>query len=173
MSENPNTSNHPSHHASLLDVDDRAEQLWSEQDFSAILRHQLGTPIDVELGSLATPTAAKVRLVCESHHLLLKSISDVIAHPNPPAELLELLKDFAKTMLEHPDSAIPRPVAAVLYWLAIAAGLKCLGKRLTSLSDEKLAEGIRWALGRAWVQPEFKVILMEAIKLLESGEARP
>jgi len=173
MSDTPSAVNVPSPHASLFNLDDSAEQLWTEADFGAILRHQLGTPIQVELGSLTAPAAAKVRLACDSHQLLLKSISDVIAHPNPPAELLELLKDFAKTMLEHPDSAIPRPVAAVLYWLAIATGLVRLHKRLTSLSDENLSEGIEWAMARSWVQPEFKVILKQANQLLESGEDSP
>ena len=83
-------------------------RLWRADELAAIFKHQISTPMLVDLGSFDPRTANKLKIVSEGHSLLLKSFSDLFHHPAPPVELLELVKDFAKANLDHPESGLDR-----------------------------------------------------------------
>ena len=140
--------------------------LWEPADIAAIFDHQLTTPLRVELATLDETTRARLRQVCERGGLLLRSIGDLLHHANPPAELLRIIKDFAKTSLEHPDSALPKDVSAALYWLCLASGLVHGHQRLSSLEDPQLRDGFEWAASRAWIGGHNASLLREAAATL-------
>src|SRR5687768_14922488 len=149
----------------------RAEegQHWSGDEIAAIYRHELTAPLHIELGAVDAATARRLKLVSASHGLLLRSMGELLHHPNPPVELLVMVKDFGKASLDHPDSPLPREVAGVLYWSAIAAALVRTGQRITSLADAKLRDGFAWAAAFGWLDEAGRALLRQATQRLDAG----
>jgi hypothetical protein len=157
--------------ARLMRDDFAAPADWTAGEIEAIYRHQLASPIQVELGALAAGDAHVVASLSSAGGLLLKSIGDFLHHQQPPAPLLVMLKDFAKRLMEHPESPLPREVASLLYWSAIAAGLAHGGRRLTTLQNDKIVEGLRWAASHTWVDAPTVELFRAAEATVVGGSA--
>jgi hypothetical protein len=163
----------PDRLADLLGQGSAPQVAWTPGEIAAIYRHQLATPLQVELGALGMTEARTVANLTSAGGLLLKSIGDLLHHPHPPAALLTMLKDFAKRLMEHPQSPLPRDVASLLYWAAIASGLARGGVRLTSLANDRLLEGFRWAATQSWVDaPTVELLRAAESTLLAGGGSR-
>jgi len=155
--------------ASLLDMRaDDAERLWKDEELGALLRHQMTAPMQVDLINLERGLALKVRSLAESLGLTLKSFGDLLAHPNPPLELLKITKDFAKACRLSPNSPMPREIASVLYFTSIAAALVRCRRRITGLTNEALAEGFRWVLSRPWLDAPTRDLTEECLQFLNN-----
>ncbi len=153
--------------ATLLDLEtDNADRLWRDEELGAILRHQMTAPLQVDLINLERGLAVKVRNLAESQGLTLKSFGDLLAHQNPPVELLKVTKDFAKACRMSPRGPLPREIATVLYFATIAAALVRCRRRITGLSDADLADGLRWILARPWLDTPTRALLEEGLALL-------
>ncbi len=152
--------------AALMATGEGHANLWRPEELSAMFRHQMSTPMQVDLGGLDVPAAARLRTLSEAQGLLLKSFSDLFRHPAPPVELLRLVKDFAKSNLDHPESGLPGEIASALYYLSIAAALVRLDARISKLSDADLQTGLRWIMGQAWLEEEAKGLLAQAAQKL-------
>ena len=98
--------------ATLLDLSPDAGRLWRDEELGALLRHQMTAPMQVDLINLERGLALKVRTLAEAQGLTLKSFGDLLAHPNPPVELLKITKDFAKACRLSPRSPVPHEIAA-------------------------------------------------------------
>ena len=81
--------------------------LWRPDELAAIFRHQMSAPMLVDLGTFDLRTATRLRTLREAQGLLLKSFVDLFHHPAPLIKLLELVKDFDKANLDHPESSLP------------------------------------------------------------------
>ncbi len=138
--------------ARLLELGQGNERAWNAQELAAVFKHQMAAPISVDLTSLDPTGARQVRILADADSLLLKSFRDLFEHPSPPVELLRLVKEFGKQNLAHPESVLPGEVAAILYYLSIAAALARYGERISHLSDEQLRKGFAWARGLDWVE---------------------
>jgi hypothetical protein len=90
--------------AALLAAGEERAKLWRPEDLAAMFRHQMSAPILVDLGSFDVRTAARLTTLSQAQGLLLKSFSDLFQHPAPPVELLELVKNFAKANVDHPEA---------------------------------------------------------------------
>ena len=158
--------------ATLLDLSPDAERLWGDDELGAILRHQLSAPMQVDLINLERGLALKVRNLAEAQGLTLKSFGDLLAHPNPPVELLKITKDFAKACRLSPHSPMPQEIASVLYFTSIAAALVRCHRRITGLSNDALAEGFRWVLNRTWLDAPTRSLIEESLLFLntQAGE---
>lgn len=150
--------------AAFLAAGEERARLWRPEELTAIFRHQMAAPILVDLGGFDPTTAVRLKTLGEAQHLLLKSFSDLFHHPVPPLELLSLTKDFAKANMDHPESALPHEIAAVLYYVSIAAALVRLDKRITQLQDADLQRGLQWAKDQPWVDGETRDLLIAAVK---------
>jgi len=148
--------------ASLVYGEAEADPVWGEDELEAILRHQLTVPVQLDLSALRAARQEKVRAVLEASGLVLKSFGDVFSHPNPPLEVLQMIKDYAKAARASPVSHLPRDIATVLYYLTIAAARVRCGRRISSLSDELLGEGLKWCLARKWLDDRTRDLLEEA-----------
>lgn len=90
----------------------------------------------------------------------------LLADPAAPLEALSQLKGFAKINREHPDSALPREIATVLYYASIAAALTKHDQRISSLGDGDLGEGLAWAAEQSWLDEDTRTMLERCIKRL-------
>src|SRR5690349_11563299 len=81
--------------SSLMDIDADEPYPWRPDELAAILRHQMNAPVQVDLETLGNDAGAKLQTLAEARGLLLKSFGELLHHPNPPLQLLEMVKDFA------------------------------------------------------------------------------
>ena len=150
--------------ASLLATGEERTKLWRADELAAIFRHQMASPVLVDLGTFDPQTATRIRLQSEAQGLLLKSFADLFHHPSPPIELLELIKDFAKANLDHPGSGLPDEIATTLYYASIATALVRLNTRISQLPDADLQSGLRWAMEQAWLDTLTRKLLLQALE---------
>jgi hypothetical protein len=147
----------------LLAAAEEQSHLWRPDELAAIFKHQVSAPLLVDLGGFDPRTAAQLKLVSEAQGLLLKSFADLIHHPSPPLQLLELVKSFAKANADHPGGGLPAEVASALYYLSIAAALTHLDTRISKLSDADLERGFAWAHAQVWLDERASHLLAEAL----------
>ena len=156
--------------ATLLATGEERAKLWRPDELAAIFRHQMSAPMLVDLGTFDPRTATRLRTLSEAHGLLLKSFADLFHHPAPPFELLELVKDFAKANLDHPESGLPGEIATALYYASIAAALVRLDARISQLPDADLQRGLRWTMEQAWLDERTKKLLAQALEKVSGGQ---
>ena len=156
--------------ATLMATGEERAKLWRPDELAAIFRHQMSAPMLVDLGSFDSRTATKLRTLSEAQGLLLKSFADLFHHPAPPIELLELIKDFAKANMDHPESGLPDEIAAALYYTSIAAALVRLDVRISHLPDADLQRGLRWTMEQAWLDEKTKELLAKALGKVSGGQ---
>lgn len=154
--------------AALMATGEERAKLWRPDELAAIFRHQMSAPMLVDLGTFDPRTATRIRTLSEAQGLLLKSFADLFHHPAPLIELLELVKDFAKANLDHPESGLPNEIATALYYTSIAAGLVRLDTRISKLPDADLRQGLQWTMEQAWLDEETKVLLAKALGKVSS-----
>ena len=155
--------------ASLLASGEERAKLWRPEELAAIFRHQMAAPVMVDLTRFDSQTASRLRMQGEAQGLLLKSFGDLFHHPAPPVELLEVIKDFAKANLDHPESGLPDEIATTLYYTSIATALVRLGERITQLPDADLQRGLRWAMAQPWLDAATKELLGQALALVSGA----
>ena len=156
--------------AALLATSEERARLWRPDELAAIFRHQISAPMLIDLGSFDPRTAAQLKIVSEAQGLLLKSFSDLFHHPAPPVELLELVKDFAKANLDHPESGLPSEISAALYYTSIAAALVHLDKRISKLPDTDLRRGLNWTREQGWLDDYTKELLGVALAKISGDQ---
>jgi hypothetical protein len=159
--------------AHLMASSDERGPLWRADELAAMFRHQLSAPVLMDLGSFDARTAGQLKVLTAAQGLLLSSFADLFNHAQPPVQLLELVKDFAKTNIDHPESGLPREIATALYYASIAAALVRLDKRISQLSDTDLQRGLRWAAEQAWLDERTKGLLGAALKKLSGDKEAP
>jgi hypothetical protein len=158
--------------ATLLAAGEPPGPLWSPEETAAIFRHQMAAPLVVDLGSAAPAAAQRLEALTSAPDAPFRSFADLLRHPTPAVDLLGLVKDFAKTNADHPESGLPREVATVLYYACIAAALVRLGTRISKLPEADLARGLRWAADQPFVDDESRQLLAGAAATLEPAGAR-
>jgi hypothetical protein len=159
--------------AALMATGEERARLWRADELASIFRHQISSPMLVDLGSFDPRTAGQLKLVSEAQGLLLKSFSDLFQHPAPPVELLELVKDFAKANLDHPESGLPAEIASALYYMSIAAALARRDARISKLPDADLRRGLAWTREQAWLDEATKELLDRALDKIPGGQKGP
>jgi len=157
----------------LLAAGEERARLWRPDELAAIFKHQVSAPMLVDLGGFDPRTAEQLKLVSEAQGLLLKSFSDLFQHPAPPVELLELVKDYAKANLDHPESGLPAEIASALYYMSIAAALARRDARISKLPDADLRRGLAWTREQAWLDEATKELLDRALDKIPGGQKGP
>jgi len=161
----------PQQLASLIGGDDTiGERIWNPDELAAILRHQLTTPLHVDLAGLGG-AAGRLKDEAAAAGLLLKSFGDLLQHPHPPLGLLKMMKDFGKACRISPASAMPREISSVIYFASILAAMTKRSRRITKLSDGDLRKALRWALGQPWLEDITRTVFLEGQRFLAGSAA--
>jgi hypothetical protein len=160
--------------AALMASGDEHGALWRADELAALFRHQLAAPVLMDLGSFDPRTANQLKTLASAQGLLLSSFADLFNHTTPPLALLQLVKDFAKANMDHPESGLPSEIATALYYASIASALLHLNTRISQLSDADLQRGLRWAQEQSWLDDKTRALLDGALKKLSpEGGVKP
>ena len=143
---------------------------WRPGELGAVFRHQMTAPVQFDLAGFDPAFAARLRLLSDAQGLLVKSFRDLFQHPHPPVALLEAVKDFAKRAAQSREAILPKAVARMVYYLAIAAALVRCDRRISSLKRSELLRGLRWALAQEWLEGDARELLEEGVRRLEASE---
>src|SRR3954452_21159944 len=79
----------------LLETSDAHRHAWSTEELRDMLRHQLRAPLRWGLGPLSAEVEHQLQSARPPLHPLT-SLADLFQNPQPPLELLRLVKSFAK-----------------------------------------------------------------------------
>lgn len=160
--------------AALMASGDESGALWRADELAALFRHQMSAPMLMDLGSFDPRTAERLKTLAAAQGLLLSSFADLFNHSAPPLQLLQLVKDFGKANMDHPESGLPAEIATVLYYASIASALLRLDTRISQLPDADLLRGLRWAQEQSWLDEKTRALLAAASnKLPPQGGAKP
>jgi len=154
----------PAQLAKLLEASRSDRHAWTPSELEAMLVHQMSAGIEVDLGSLPPEVSAMLGGSSAGTGATIRTFRDLFTHSQPPVELLQLTKQFAKAMVYSPDSPIPAEIGQVLYLAAIVAAQVRCGQRITELDAAALREGIAWVLAQDWLDPALR-------GLFESGRS--
>ena len=141
-------------------------ELWEAGDLAAILEHQLASPLEFNFVGVDQAELGWLRSEW-SENPPLETFGDVFHHPDPPLELLELIKRFAKAAGKSSDSPLPSAVALVLYLASIVTAIVSCDTRITKLSDEKLRQSLNRALNQAWLEGPLRQLLEKGRGMLD------
>jgi hypothetical protein len=145
--------------ARMLELKSADQPHWDAEDLEGILEHQLAAPLEADLADLRPGLRRRLAELGAAGGPPIATFRDLLEHPRPPLELLELTKRFAKRCRSNPDAPLPDDIATVLYLAAIAAAMTRCATRITGLGDEGMRHGLRWALGRPWLDASTRKLL--------------
>lgn len=152
--------------ADLLAGENLPARVWSDADRASVFRHQWRAPLRLELAGLDRSRAAAIEQTIEADPALLGSLGSLLERREAPAEVLAVVKDFAKAMSAHPDAALPPDVARAIYALTVLAARRD-GRRLSRLDDARLRALARWAAELAWLDEAAKRVVADAERALQ------
>lgn len=152
--------------AGLMKFSDASQADWSPAELGAILRHQLSAPLEYDLRTIAPggQRAIDQMTAAISTGPRPKNFADLIAHPNPPLDLLTLMKDFSRAGREN--GTLPPEVGTSLYYVAILLAQFRCNTRITQLDDAALRKGLQWTASLPWLTDEMKKIVNEGLAAL-------
>ncbi len=152
--------------AELFNLEADPGELWHEPEFASVFRHQLQTRLDDDLKTFDPEKTATLLNVDPQTESVPHTFGELIAHPRPSLELLDVMKDFAKQQGAEQDGQLPVEVSKVLYLCAISAALVRRGARITQMSDDSLKQRLAWAAEREWLEGPTRELLSAAVDLL-------
>jgi len=128
-------------------------EVWDASDFADIWRQQLHTPL---VTITHRPEASEDRGE-------VSTLAQLLEHPNPPSQLVRLLAQYAKSCVVQPHGDLPEELARVLYFLMVGVGRLRGEQDISSLTAEGLAEGLRWATSRDWLDERTRAHLTDLL----------
>jgi hypothetical protein len=148
--------------ARLFQVAEAADtSWWCKEDLNAILQHQLDVPLSFDRGQTAGAENGG-----NPDQSMAQTFRDLLSSDQPSLELLQRLKEFAKSSDTRVQNPLPTPVALVLYyWAIVAARMRCEVK-ISRMSDADLRRGIAWITHQAWLDKSTRQFFGTALNAL-------
>ena len=143
------------------------EDLCGPEEFSAVWRHQLAAPLEFDLTTAIREAQTTYDAARATAPKPPRTFRDLLQSLAPPIELLKLAKDFAKTHALGRERAVPQPIATALYFACIAAALTRCHERITSLDDDNLCRGLKWAGAQTWLDESTRNLLQEGLQVVK------
>ena len=152
--------------AKLMSLDTAPAHAWQPDELGAILRHQLQSPLEFDLITVDAEVKAKLKTLAAANGPPLKTFGDLLRHPHPPIELLNLTKEYGKVHRNTPESPLPHDIATVLYFAGIVVALTRCGQRISRLDDDGLRRGVEWVASQPWVDEWTRSLFREGLSLI-------
>lgn len=145
-----------------LDSDSAPDNLDDDYKRTLLLRDLLG-----DIPPLRSDILQGIPALLQQLHQALprsegKNLGQFLQDPKTPADELRIAKDYAKQATKSAQKDAEYEVAGVVYYAAIAAALVHHGIRITQHSFEQLHESLDALVGKDWILPELKSVLMHA-----------
>lgn len=130
--------------ARLITAATEIGSVWSDEDLAAIFEHQLRTTLVFVAGSSggADDVTTLIDPAC--------TVGQLLSPDRPSVEALVLVKDYCKAIRAGRRGFLPQPVAAAIYYLAIATAWTRCDRRISRLSREQLVAGLSWIEHQPW-----------------------
>jgi len=148
--------------ARLMDFAQTDDPLWSDAEMGSILRHQLATTLASDLDVKESESLAAGIERCAGCEPPIRTFGELLFHPRPPAELLELVKQFAKSRRVAANAAMPDEIATMLYILCIAAAMTKCDRPISKMDPTALQHCLTWALEQSWLDEQTRELLERA-----------
>lgn len=175
MSAEPAQHSDPTRLSAML-APDLPATLWEPGELAAVLRHQLAAPLDFtppgaeEAGDRAKPRTADMVPVPTG---LPQTFGALLFSPDPPIDLLIQLKTFAKPFVTSAKGALPREIAAVLYYGSIILARTRCGRRISELDDASLRYGLEGMVNCDWLDASTRGLMVEGLRSLTDSPPMP
>lgn len=144
---------------------------WSQlsaAEMGEVFRHFLQTPVEAVLADSADGLIDSAATPPRSGHAT--TFAQLISSDAPSIDLLQRVKRFAKLAMGSDEGDLPREIAGVVYFGAIAVALVRARTRITSLSDRELRDALQWASRRSWLTESIKELFVLGLQRLEAGQ---
>jgi hypothetical protein len=145
--------------ARLMDFARTDDPLWSPQELSAIWQHQLQTSLAADPDVAANESLA----ASLDHHARssppIRTFGELLFHTRPPVELLEFVKQFAKSRRLGTDATVPDEIPTMLYILSIVAAITKCDRRISKMDSTALRHCLAWALEQVWLDEPTRQLL--------------
>jgi hypothetical protein len=128
--------------------------------------------LHLSLGTLSGEVAHQLRSPQPPGNPLM-TLGQLLHHPEPPVELLKLVKRFAKICRNDPDNALPSQIVMLLYYGSIALAWTRRRERISDLAPATLRKGLKWLLAQPWLDGDVRTLLAEGLAQLEAVEGSP
>ena len=137
--------------AKVMELSESQQEAWGPQDLGAVFQHQMGAPIGHDLRTIDPSLGKKFEASKSFAAWEEKTFRDLLEDPDPPLEVLEFAKRFAKISSNHPEGALPVEVSVAVYLASITAALVRCNERITQLDDGVLQQNLGWVLSQEWL----------------------
>jgi hypothetical protein len=155
--------------ARLMDFARRDDPVWSAQELGAILRHQLQAPLTSDLDVTENEALAASIDLCARSDPPIRTFGELLFHPRPPVELLEAVKQFAKSCRVGTAAAMPDEIATMLYILSIVAAMTKCDRRISKMDTIALQHCLTWGLEQTWLDEPTRQLLERGSEAVGAG----
>jgi hypothetical protein len=154
-------------------MDDQVERpvRWSTDELATMLRHQLGSPIRIDLEKMSGELLSRFdQAAVGASNAETMSFGSLFDAKQPNVKLLQVVKDFAKRSISQKDGSLPEELGAVLYYASICAALlRCSGQRISGLDDDTLKDGLNWSIAQPWLDASLAALFRLTLAQLGSS----
>jgi DNA-directed RNA polymerase specialized sigma24 family protein len=154
--------------AGLFSLNAVADSIWSGQDLSGLWRHLLSQRLDSVIQNAGQPAHTRLAPPYGA-----TTIAEYLRSASPELEVLQALKDVAKTFCHSDKSDLPGDIATAFYLMCIATAITKHGRRITSSADSVLIYGITLILTRTWLDAETRQLLEAVVGQLRDSNQTP
>ena len=139
----------------------------SDEQHAASFQLQMALPLRTALADVSPRMTALLSLVAGENDQPIVTLGDLFEHPQPPIEILQIVKEWATQCMQKKNDDIPPRVAPVIYLAAVAAAFVKCQHRLTRSDDTDLQVTFRQALGTSWITGSVRHLFQNALQRLD------
>ena len=148
--------------AEIFDAEPESSRIWQASELASILRHQLASPIETDLIDLMPDCAQKLSRAGSLEPGL--TYAQLLSMSAPPQEVLEAVKDLAKSIYHEQTAAIPREIGKAIYFATLAAAKLRLGKSISQIDERSLRRGCEWVFTQEWTGDELRQLMRQFLR---------
>jgi len=101
-----------------------------------------------------------------------KSLLEVLLNPKSDAGLLQVIKDYSKSLSRSSTCEAEMAVATIIYYAALASLLIYHEKKITQYSYESLDESFALLMEKKWMAEELVELFSRARRICESKQEK-